>query len=72
MPSSRGGAKNLTWLMPPTITQTNRINKLVIQLAELNKDSTFPHQPINRWEARDLIYKLRKRRDTDGEMGHHE
>lgn len=50
---------HLTWQMPPSRKQLRRIidmkNSLTTDLIPFDA----PHDPINRREARDLIYKLK-------------
>ena len=42
--------------LPPTMKQTRAITKL---LMALQQGEELEHTPANRWEARNLIHKLR-------------
>jgi hypothetical protein len=49
----------LTWLMPPNRKQLRRISDMKDGLVRDGIPFSAPHEPSNRKEARDLIYKLR-------------
>lgn len=51
--------EHLTMNLPPTHFQQKAITHLIEELGDL---ANITHQPRNRWEARDLIFKLRQQR----------
>lgn len=57
--------KRLSMKLPPTMKQTKAIDKLVANLHNMNRIINIPHTPANRFEARDLIHKLRMERDKE-------
>jgi len=58
------GMKNNYLAWPPRSTQLAAIERLKCEIAELGGYVDTPHEPANRREARDLIYKLRETRNT--------